>query len=158
MRITHLTLIFLSALVLASCGKSKNITETADAVAAEPTIEELMAGVPEGASRVADQKPYWSYCLDESESDPYSCTARDMYLFLDSRAKRPADADRGGSLILDFDINELGVVDWALVIRGISPEVDAAAIALVKSMPPFMPAIRGGFAIRYRQTVKVKIP
>jgi hypothetical protein len=52
----------------------------------------------------------------------------------------------------------LGVVDWALVIRGINPEVDAAAMALVKSLPPFMPAMRYGAAIRFRQTVKIEIP
>ncbi len=78
MRITHLTLFFLAAIVLASCGKSKDMAETTEPVAEEPTIEELMAAVPEGASRVADQKPYWSYCLDESENDPSSCTMRDM--------------------------------------------------------------------------------
>lgn len=158
MRPSHFFLVCLTTILLASCGNTKSVAEVTEPVEQEPTIEELMAAVPEGASRVADQKPYWSHCLDEAPDDPYSCTNRDMYVFLDANAKRPEDSDKGGSLILDFDVNETGVVDWAIVIRGINKEVDEAAMKLVKSLPPFMPAIRNGEAIRFRQTVKVEIP
>jgi TonB family protein len=67
-----------------------------------------------------------------------------------------ADQEMGitGTVMLDFVVNKSGVMEEITVARGISFGCDAAAIAALKTMEPFMPATYKGKPVK----VKMRLP
>ncbi|WP_118975506.1 energy transducer TonB [Taibaiella koreensis] len=54
-----------------------------------------------------------------------------------------------GRIIIRFDIDEQGRPDAIRIIRSPDPAIDSAAIAMVKKMPRWEPALRDGKPTRY---------
>ncbi len=65
-----------------------------------------------------------------------------------------------GKVIVDFVIDTLGRVKNPVVKRGVSPELDAAALNAVKQLKTFTPGMLDGrvVSVHYLLPVKFKLP
>ena len=111
-------------------------------------------------------------CAPESEDDS---SEDDLYINVDKHAtfpgghikaaafikenlKYPEDAaDYGiqGRVIVNFVVEEDGSVSDIKVVRGVHPSLDAEAVRVVKLMPKWQPAERGGKPVRTKYTLPV---
>ncbi len=60
-----------------------------------------------------------------------------------------------GKVILQFDVEKDGSVVNVVVVRSVSPELDAEAIRLVKNMPKWKPGKQRGMPVRVRYTLPI---
>jgi protein TonB len=106
-------------------------------------------------------------CAPESEDDS---SEDDLYINVDKRAifpgghikmaafikenlKYPEDAANysiQGRVIVKFVVEEDGSISDIKVVRGVHPSLDAEAVRVVKLMPKWQPAERGGKPVRSR--------
>jgi protein TonB len=71
----------------------------------------------------------------------------------------PTDLDimDQGIIYISFVVNLDGSIEFVKILRGISPELDQAAIKVVKSMPKWKPGESGGYPVRSRLTLPIAI-
>lgn len=65
-----------------------------------------------------------------------------MYRWLSDHISYPAEASRAGiqgRVVVEFDINKTGEIDYVQVVQSAHPALDAEAVRLVKSMPRWKP-------------------
>lgn len=70
----------------------------------------------------------------------------------------PADARRQhiqGKVFLQFVVEKDGVLSNIKVVRGVSPDLDAEAIRVIKSSPKWHPGLLKGVNIRQRYTLPI---
>ncbi|MBO5988238.1 MAG: energy transducer TonB [Paludibacteraceae bacterium] len=104
-------------------------------------------------------------CAPESEDDS---SEDDLYINVDKRATFPGGhikmaafikenikypefaADNGvqGRVIVNFVVDKDGSISDIKVVRGVHPSLDAEAVRVVKLMPKWQPAERGGKPVR----------
>lgn len=74
-----------------------------------------------------------------------------LMAFLSEHVEYPQAAkDNGneGKVFVKFDLNELGIIENAVIEKGVSVELDAEALRAVKMMPNWSPATKDGKPIR----------
>jgi protein TonB len=136
----------------------RNIFSVAILLAGVPGTNNLMAESKDGSLSV-------DICAPESEDDSSEV---DLYINVDKRAtfpggnnkaiafikenlKYPEDADGAhGRVIVNFIVEEDGSISDIKIVRGVHPSLDAEAVRVVKLMPKWQPAERGGKPVRSR--------
>ncbi|XZF15573.1 energy transducer TonB [Chitinophagaceae bacterium MMS25-I14] len=71
--------------------------------------------------------------------------------FLHDNIKYPLEAKEGGiegRVIVRFVINEAGGIEQVHLLRGIAPSCDNEALRVIRSMPPWSPAMYKGRKIK----------
>jgi protein TonB len=83
----------------------------------------------------------------------------EMAKFINKNIKMPTDLDimDQGIIYISFVVNLDGSIEFVKILRGISPELDQAAIKVVKSMPKWKPGESGGYPVRSRLTLPIAI-
>ena len=79
--------------------------------------------------------------------------AKEAYAFIKENLKYPEDAawyGVQGRVIVKFVVEEDGSISDVEVVRGVHPSLDAEAVRVVKLMPKWQPAERGGKPVRSR--------
>ncbi len=87
----------------------------------------------------------------------------EMYRFLAQKLSYPAEAVKNntqGTVLVSFIVNKDGSVSNVGVEKGVSPEIDAEAIRVVKLMPKFNPGKMGGKPVNvaFRIPIRFQIP
>jgi protein TonB len=138
----------------------RNIFSVAIILAGVPGTNNLMAESKDGSLSV-------DICAPEPEDDS---SGDDLYINVDKRAtfpggnnkavvfikenlKYPEDAANygiQGRVIVKFVVEEDGSISDIKVVRGVHPSLDAEAVRVVKLMPKWQPAERGGKPVRSR--------
>ena len=81
-----------------------------------------------------------------------------MMKFLQQNIKYPEEAKKSGTqgrVIVQFVVEKDGSVTDAKVVRSVSPELDAEALRVVKSMPKWIPGEQRGEKVRVQFTLPV---
>ena len=141
----------------------RNIFSVAILLAGVLGTNNLMAESKDGSLSV-------DICAPESEDDS---SEDDLYINVDKRAtfpggnmkaaafitenlKYPEDADGAhGRVIVNFVVDKDGSISDIKVVRGVHPSLDAEAVRVVKLMPKWQPAERGGKPVRSRFNIPV---
>lgn len=136
----------------------RNIFSVAILLAGVLGTNNLMAELKDGSLSV-------DICAPESEDDS---SEDDLYInvykratfpggnmklpaFIKENLKYPEDADGAhGRVMVSFAVEEDGSISDIKVVRGIHPSLDAEAVRVVKLMPKWQPAERGGKPVRSR--------
>lgn len=95
---------------------------------------------------------------DAEEMPEFPGGERAMLAFLSSNLKYPQDANvKGiqGRVFVSFEIDKMGKIEDAWVIRGAYPSLDDEAIRVVKSMPKWKPGMVGGEPVNVLFTLPV---
>ncbi|AYB31364.1 energy transducer TonB [Chryseolinea soli] len=84
-----------------------------------------------------------------------------MGLFIGRSLRYPSDArsiGKEGDVFVSFIINSDGTVekDSVTVVKSVYPSLDAEAVRVVKSFPPWMPGVQSGKPVRSRFMLPVK--
>ena len=85
-----------------------------------------------------------------------------MKSFLDYQKKYlsyPAEAKAAGIegvVVVSFIVEKDGSITNPAIIRGLETSMDSAALSMIKSMPPWIPAIDHGDTVRYKYSVPIQ--
>ena len=136
----------------------RNIFSVAILLAGVLGTNNLMAESKDGSLSV-------DICAPESEDDS---SKDDLYINVDKKAtfpggdkeaaafikenlKYPEDADGAhGRVIVNIIVEEDGSISDIEIVRGVHPSLNAEAVRVVKLMPKWQPAERGGKPVRSR--------
>jgi protein TonB len=83
----------------------------------------------------------------------------EMAKFINKNIKMPTDlglSDKG-TIYISFVVNLDGSIEHVKILRGISPELDRAALKVVSAMPKWKPGESGGYPVRSRLTLPIAI-
>lgn len=61
-----------------------------------------------------------------------------------------------GSVYVQLNVTEIGLIDSIRVIRGVRQDIDASALNTVRNMPVWKPGHQGGMAVAVRMVVPVR--
>ena len=61
-----------------------------------------------------------------------------------------------GKIFVNFIVSDKGEIEDVKVLNPVSPELDAEAIKLIQSMPPWIPARQSGIAVACRYNLPVR--
>ncbi len=83
----------------------------------------------------------------------------EMAKFINKNIKMPTDLDitDKGTIYISFVVNLDGSIEFVKILRGISPELDRAALKVVAAMPKWKPGESGGYPVRSRLTLPIAI-
>lgn len=98
-----------------------------------------------------------SAMADSAPAYPGGETALDQYL--ESNMKYPSTArDNGieGVVTVEFNVLKDGKIGQIKITRMLDPELEQEAIRLVKSMPAWTPAEKGGVPVEQKVTLPIK--
>ena len=68
----------------------------------------------------------------------------------------PRDSGIQGRVVLRFIVNKDGTLSEATVVRRVHPALDAEALRVVRSMPPWIPGRQNGQPVQVRYTLPIK--
>ena len=79
--------------------------------------------------------------------------------FVDKHFQLPANVGNthSGNIYLSFIISKSGEVSDAVVIRGISPEIDAVAVEMMHQSPDWIPGKQRGIPVKSRMQVRLVV-
>jgi|688.fasta_scaffold597692_1 protein TonB len=83
----------------------------------------------------------------------------EMAKFINKNIKIPTElglSDKG-TIYISFVVNLDGSIEFVKILRGISPELDRAALKVVSAMPKWKPGESGGYPVRSRLTLPIAI-
>lgn len=81
-----------------------------------------------------------------------------MFDYIILEAKFPYEAQQKeveGEVLVAFTVEHDGYISMAKVLKGVSPELDAEAVRVVKSMPKWIPGTRNGRPVRAELTIPI---
>jgi protein TonB len=81
-----------------------------------------------------------------------------LFKFMSTYLEYPMDARNNkvqGTVIVKFVVTEIGKLDSIEVYRGVRPDLNKAAIDLVKQMPNWIPGIENGKPTRVRFSLPI---
>lgn len=83
----------------------------------------------------------------------------EMAKFINENIKMPTDLDMTdqGTIYISFVVNLDGSIEFVKILRGISTELDRAALKVVAAMPKWKPGESGGYPVRSRLTLPIAI-
>ena len=115
---------------------------------ATPESEEAKsANAGKGVFRVVEVMPVFGPCGDLTGNDRQRCSQKNMLNYVYSQLKYPEAKKRAGvegTLVIQFIINAEGQLVEPRIARSLDPELDALALELVRSMPPWEPGRQRG--------------
>ena len=94
----------------------------------------------------------------EDAEEQAMCTERNIIIHVTSNQIYPDKAleeEISGKVIVEFVLNENGVVEDVKVIKGVHELLDQEAIRVVKTLPVFTPAMQRGKAVKLKYTIPV---
>jgi TonB family protein len=101
--------------------------------------------------------------LDFCEIDPeFPGGKEEMMKFFQNEIKYPESAKLAGltgTVYVQFVVSAEGTITNIVILKGISPDLDAEAIRVVRSMPTWIPGQQGGknVSVRYQLPVKFQL-
>ncbi|QTN38468.1 TonB family protein [Cryomorphaceae bacterium] len=116
----------------------------ADQKPAMPGCEEIV--------EPADQRACFDEQLAAHIQDEFTYPERD----LQQRTMLENNRERGVVEVY-FEINELGLIERAKVVRSVNDELDAEALRVIESLPPMEPARANGRAVQVRYVVPISV-
>ena len=136
------------------------------------SMEEMVV-VGKGAeeSKQAPKVKYTEVKVDESEAKPSDVTfqvveempefpggMQECMVFLAKNVKYPVAAQEAkieGRVIVQFVVKKDGTIADPIVMRGVSPELDAEALRVVSLMPNWKPGRQRGKAVNVKYTIPI---
>lgn len=83
---------------------------------------------------------------------------QELMKFLTQSVKYPLEAQKNGiqgRVIIQFVVDKEGNIDKSVIVRKVSPEIDAEALRVINSMPRWIPGKQRGKPVNVRYTVPV---
>ncbi|MCR4619183.1 MAG: energy transducer TonB [Paludibacteraceae bacterium] len=138
--------------------KEEVTSSTAD-FSSETSTQEVIAPPPPPAPvqkpvEVAEEPIF--VAVEKSASFPGGIDK--LYKFLSKELDYPAAAKEAGiqgRVICQFVVNKDGSIVDIAVLKGIDPDLDREAVAVIKRMPKWIPAEQSGKKVRMRYTLPV---
>ena len=143
-----LTLPLFALLLFANCKSNGNNTSEKKIVDAPENVETQVA-----ATTVSGDDEIYGY-VDVMPEYPGGTTA--MFDFIQKNVKYPESAkDKGieGKVYVQFVVEKDGSISNIEVLRGVSEDIDAEAVRVVKAMPKWKPGMNEGKPVRVQFTL-----
>lgn len=162
-QLKYLLFIPVAALLAAACaGNSEPKTAivmdkdgTREVVIDEQTVEQ-MEEMAAKQDKVAKGNPEVYDMVEQAPQFPGGPQA--LMKWLGENVRYPVAAQEAGvqgRVICQFVIQADGTVGETKILRGVSPELDAEALRIVKAMPAWTPGMQDGQAVNVRYTLPV---
>jgi TonB family protein len=121
--------------------------------------EEIRLDIPSEPSEDLPIPPYNSHIVDYPEVEAqYPGGAQEMKNFIIDNMRYPETSKKlgeQGRVFMMFYVNRDGSIEEIKVLRGVSKDIDAEAIRLVKSMSKWIPAQTNGENIKARARIPI---
>lgn len=109
----------------------------------------------------ADQMPYFTGCESHKDGTPekQACSNKNLIRFIANNLVYPTAAKQNkleGVVYVSFVVNPNGAVESPKIIHDIGGDCGAAAVEVVRSMPPWEPAIHQGEAVSVSLNLPVR--
>lgn len=120
---------------------------TADQAQAEVTNKDVLEVVQEAKPEIQEEEPEPAPFIVVEEMPEPQGGAAGLLKYIADNTRYPETARENniqGRVIVKFCVTSKGGVDMISVLRGVDPELDAEALRVVKSLPPFKPGKQGG--------------
>lgn len=143
-----LPLIFVLALAFARPGSAEEVLPIAPAPV-EKAVEATKGDV--------DRMPVFAGCeTEKTESEQGACSKKKLMEFMIANLKYPEAAQKAeveGKVLVQYTIARDGSVQDAEVLQGIGYGCDEAALAVVKAMPNWTPAVKDSKPVSLQMTL-----
>jgi len=112
-------------------------------------VKTVDIGAEEGVDEIKDvfnvaRRVTFAQCASLGDDDQrFECFQREMQKHISKNLRYPAHAremNEQGKVFVEFVVDKQGRIESAQVIRGVSPLLDAAALATIKTLPVLEPA------------------
>ena len=133
--------------------------------------EMVVVGRGTEESKQAPKVKYTEVKVDESEAKPSDVTfqvveempefpggMQECMMFLAKNVKYPVSAQEAkieGRVIVQFVVKKDGTIADPIIMRGVSPELDAEALRVVSLMPNWKPGRQRGKAVNVKYTIPI---
>jgi TonB family protein len=106
----------------------------------------------------ADQMPYFRGCntLPEGSAEKRDCSNQALVNFISKTLEIPKEAEATGVVYVHFFIDENGKVENPKILRGLENTQNEAALAVLRGMPVFEPAVLNGKPIKVKMTLPIR--
>ena len=106
----------------------------------------------------ADQMPYFKGCgsLPDGSVEKRNCSNQSLVSFISKTLKVPEKSEETGAVYVNFSVDERGKVVEPNILRGLSNELNEAALIVVKALPDWEPARLYGRPIKVKMTLPVR--
>lgn len=102
------------------------------------------------------QRPYIKTCESPYFGDKFTCTDMTLLQKVYDQLKYPSEARQHGiegSAVMQWDVLADGSVSRLRVPQGLSDEIEAECMRVLKDMPEWVPAKKEGIAVRYTMSL-----
>ena len=134
--------------VMSAAGSDASSEKSDDRIRTEPA-----------QAKVADENYDGEDVFDMVEEMPaYPGGMEELMKFLQEHVKYPKVAQENGTqgrVLVTFVVEKNGSITNAKVVKSVSPELDAEALRVVKSMPNWTPGKQRGEAVRVKFTIPI---
>jgi hypothetical protein len=106
----------------------------------------------------ADQMPYFKGCthLAVGTVEKRNCSNQALVSYISQNLTVPQGSDVTGVVYVNFYISETGIVEDPTILRGLEKSQNEAAIAILKNMPSWEPALLNNKPIRLKMTLPIR--
>jgi len=153
--IALMTILLLVMVAFSSCAAKKKATTKQTEIAPPPPPPPPPSGINSKSKNevravkeenLNEEEPF----VVVEEMPTYPGGDSTLLAYISQNIKYPETAKKNniqGRVILRFCISAKGNVDRVSILRGVDPEIDAEALRVVSSLPPFKPGKQGGKAV-----------
>ena len=168
-RLKYLLFFPMAALLTVACGNQKQEqpaektgdTPATEAVTQPKTAVEATAAQPETSATetaaTSDEQEKVYHMVDEKPVFPGGEMA--MMEFIGANIHYPDKAikdGKQGTVVCQFVVNSKGKISDVKIMRSVSPEMDAEAVRVIKSMPTWTPGKQDGKAVNTAYTLPIR--
>jgi Gram-negative bacterial TonB protein C-terminal len=106
----------------------------------------------------ADQMPYFRGCSTQPEgsAEKRDCSNQALVNFISKTLEMPKDVEATGVVYVHFFIAENGKVENPKILRGLENSQNEAALAVLKNMPTWEPALLKGKPVPVQMTLPIR--
>jgi protein TonB len=131
---------------------------TADQAQVEIQNEEVVEDVKQITEEVQEEVPEAEPFIRVEEMPEFPGGEAALLLYISEHTQYPEVAKENniqGKVYIKFCVTSKGGVDKVSIFKGVDPELDAEAIRVVKTLPPFKPGKQGGKPVPVWFTVPI---
>jgi protein TonB len=131
---------------------------TADQAQVEVKNEEVIEEVQVAKEEVQEEEPEAEPFIIVEEMPSFPGGEIELQKYLAEHTQYPEVAKENniqGRVFVKFCVTSKGGVDKVSIFKGVDPELDAEAIRVVKTLPPFKPGKQGGKPVPVWFTVPI---
>ncbi len=131
---------------------------TADEAQVEVTNKDVVEVIPQVKEEVQEEEAEPEIFLIVEEMPVFPGNDQALMTWLAEHIQYPVEAQENnvqGRVIVRFCVTSKGGVDLVSVYKSIDPQLDAEALRVVKTLPPFKPGKQGGRAVPVWFTVPI---